>query len=167
MLGVDALSLVRHAHNSRVSSVLRLDRNWSRRKLASILDEVVQRTLEALAVRPRVEPIGNVDRDPVTIGSIGKAIDHRIYGDRQIYGTELQFEPPDLGSCQVENLGDDAAHALGVDVDGFDELKSLFVGEPIPPLDQGRGKPLDRGQRRPQLMARARYEFCKTGFIGH
>jgi hypothetical protein len=50
----------------------------------------------------------------------------------------VQFQTIRLDASEVEYLGDDAGHALGIRVDGLDELISLLVRESIPPRQERR-----------------------------
>ncbi len=74
-----------------------------------------------------------------------------------------QPETAGLQAGDVEQLGDQAGDAVGVVLDLFEHRPLLVVVEPVPPVEEERGVPLDRRERRPQLMRDGRDDLDAAG----
>ena len=70
----------------------------------------------------------------------------------QVERLGVHGQPAGVDPRGVEQLGDQPGHPVGVGLDRLEHQPLLVVGEPVPVAQQGRGEPLDAGQRRAQLV---------------
>ena len=120
-----------------------------------VLDEVGDHLLEPVGVGPqRAEVVGR--RRPRTASRSAPAATRRSTWassrGRSSRGWACTVEPAGVDPGGVEQLGDQPGDPVGVGLDGLEHEALLVVGEPVPVAQQGRGEPLDAGQRRAQLV---------------
>ena len=91
-------------------------------------------------------------RTRVGLASGDEAVDVTADQGGQVDQAAVQLEAARVDPGDVEQLGDQPGHPVGVGLDRLQHQPALVVGEPLPLGQQGRGEALDRCQRGAQLV---------------
>ena len=119
---------------------------------AGVVEQVGQHLVEADRVdQHRGQLLGHVHVDPLPGGGPGPA-HHRAHhlGDRAL--DQPRVQRPGLDAGHVEQVVDQPGEPVGLGVDGGQELVPLGVAPADLPVEQARGRRLDRGQRGAQVV---------------
>ena len=130
------------------------DRRGLRRLPRGVRQQVVQHLLDALAVGHDARQVRRqVDRHRVAPAAGEEGGAALVHQRRHLRGLGRDRERAGVDAPGVEQVGDQADHAVGLVVDDADELAGLGRRELPRGAEQRAGRALDGGQRHAQLVA--------------
>ena len=121
---------------------------------AALENRVVQHLDDAPPVGHRARQVRRqVDRHAVPAAAAQEGVPGPVHQGRDVDRLGVYRERARVDAPDIQQVADQAAHVIGLIVDDAEELAHLGRVELRSGIQRGGGRPLDRGQRRAQLVA--------------
>ena len=119
-----------------------------------VREQVAEHLHDALRVGHRPRQVGRKVDEHGMAAPAGQERGAGLVDERgDVRGLGRDGERPRLDAARVEEVRDQAPHAVGLPVDDAEELAHLGPGRGRGGVEHGRRRALDRGERRAQLVA--------------